>query len=216
MVLRMGGPMLGGDRRQKYFRRPHFLLASPEGWDYLWRWRWYVSSAVFFFVKRRYVMARFFGRISVVFAAAILVAALASPAQAEEVKTKYFSIDLPANWVMPQPVQEGGGAQIAIFGNNSDGSAVTITVVGTDLSAKDAAEQTVGNMRSGGLKPSDPVEKNGMYTSSFKQGPATGESWFGSNGKEFAVTTIIGNSLDSGKALLKLLKPVDAKLFPTF
>ncbi len=41
-------------------------------------------------------------------------------------------------------------------------------------------------------------------------------SWFGSNGKEFAVTTVLGSSLDSAKALLKGLKPVDAKLFPKF
>ncbi len=161
-------------------------------------------------------MFQLFGRIAFGLAAAVLVASLAAPAQAEEVKTKYFSIDLPADWVMPQPVQEAGGAQIAVFGNNKDGSAVTITVMVNPLSAKDAAEQTVANLRNGGMKPSDPVEKDGLYTSSFKQGPATGESWFGANGKEFAVTTIIGNSVDSGKALLKLLKPVDAKLFPKF
>ena len=72
------------------------------------------------------------------------------------------------------------------------------------------------SMKNGGMSPSDPVEKNGLYESSFSQGAGKGMSWFGSNGKEFAVTTVLGSSLDSAKALLKGLKPVDAKLFPKF
>ena len=156
-------------------------------------------------------MLQFFGRISLLVATAVLAVALAAPAQAAEVKTKYFSIDLPADWTQPQPVQEGNGALMALFVSGKDGSAVTITVV-----ANDAATQTVANMKNGGMSPSDPVEKNGLYESSFSQGQGKGMSWFGSNGKEFAVTTVLGSSLDSGKALLKGLKPVDAKLFPKF
>ncbi|MBS6829856.1 MAG: hypothetical protein KH208_08310 [Desulfovibrio sp.] len=161
-------------------------------------------------------MLQFFGRISLLVAAAVLAVALVAPAQAAEVKTKYFSIDLPADWTQPQPVQEGNGALMALFVSGKDGSAVTITVVANGMSAKDAATQTVANMKNGGMSPSDPVEKNGLYESSFSQGQGKGMSWFGSNGKEFAVTTVLGSSLDSGKALLKGLKPVDAKLFPKF
>ncbi len=91
---------------------------------------------------------------------------------------------------------------------------MTITVVANPMSAKDVAAQTVANMKSGGMSPSDPVEKDGLYETSFSQGPGKGMSWFGSNGKEFAVTTVLGSSLDSGRALLKGLKPVDASLFP--
>lgn len=159
-------------------------------------------------------MVQFFGRISLTLAAVALAASLAVPAQAAEVKTKYFSIDLPADWTQPQPVQEAQGSLVALFANSKDGSAVTITVVANSMSAKDAAAQTVANMKSGGMSPSDPVEKDGLYETSFSQGPGKGMSWFGSNGKEFAVTTVLGSSLDSGRALLKGLKPVDASLFP--
>lgn len=159
-------------------------------------------------------MVQFFGRISLTLAAVALAASLAVPAQAAEVKTKYFSIDLPADWIQPQPVQEAQGSLVALFANSKDGSAVTITVVANPMSAKDAAAQTVANMKSGGMSPSDPVEKDGLYETSFSQGPGKGMSWFGSNGKEFAVTTVLGSSLDSGRALLKGLKPVDASLFP--
>lgn len=159
-------------------------------------------------------MVQFFGRISLTLAAVALAASLAVPAQAAEVKTKYFSIDLPADWTQPQPVQEAQGSLVALFANSKDGSAVTITVVANPMSAKDVAAQTVANMKSGGMSPSDPVEKDGLYETSFSQGPGKGMSWFGSNGKEFAVTTVLGSSLDSGRALLKGLKPVDASLFP--
>ncbi len=161
-------------------------------------------------------MLQFFGRVSLALAAVVLAASLAAPAQAVEVKTKYFSIDLPADWTQPQPVQEAQGALMALFVNTKDGTAVTVTVVANSMSAKDAATQTVANMKSGGMSPSDPVEKDGLYVSSFSQGQGKGMSWFGSNGKEFAVTTVLGSSLDNGEALLKGLKPVDAKLFPKF
>lgn len=159
-------------------------------------------------------MVQFIDRVSLTLAAVALAASLAVPAQAAEVKTKYFSIDLPADWTQPQPVQEAQGSLVALFANSKDGSAVTITVVTNSMSAKDAAAQTVANMKSGGMSPSDPVEKDGLYETSFSQGPGKGMSWFGSNGKEFAVTTVLGSSLDSGRALLKGLKPVDASLFP--
>ncbi|WP_297829263.1 hypothetical protein [uncultured Desulfovibrio sp.] len=159
-------------------------------------------------------MVQFIDRVSLTLAAVVLAASLAVPAQAAEVKTKYFSIDLPADWTQPQPVQEAQGSLVALFANSKDGSAVTITVVANPMSAKDVAAQTVANMKSGGMSPSDPVEKDGLYETSFSQGPGKGMSWFGSNGKEFAVTTVLGSSLDSGRALLKGLKPVDASLFP--
>ncbi len=159
-------------------------------------------------------MVQFIDRVSLTLAAVVLAASLPVPAQAAEVKTKYFSIDLPADWTQPQPVQEAQGSLVALFANSKDGSAVTITVVANPMSAKDVAAQTVANMKSGGMSPSDPVEKDGLYETSFSQGPGKGMSWFGSNGKEFAVTTVLGSSLDSGRALLKGLKPVDASLFP--
>lgn len=166
------------------------------------------------YLIKEITMVQFFGRISLTLAAVALAASLAVPAQAAEVKTKYFSIDLPADWIQPQPVQEAQGSLVALFANSKDGSAVTITVVANPMSAKDVAAQTVANMKSGGMSPSDPVEKDGLYETSFSQGPGKGMSWFGSNGKEFAVTTVLGSSLDSGRALLKGLKPVDASLFP--
>lgn len=153
---------------------------------------------------------------SKIFLTVALAVAFAVPAWAAEVKTQYFSLALPEGWTQPQPVQNANGTSLAIFQNKKDGSAVTITVVSNGMSAKDAATQTIANMKAGGLKATDPVEKNGIYESSFSQGQGKGVSYFGSNGKEFAVTTIIGPNTETGKALLKNLKPTDSKLFPKF
>ena len=151
-----------------------------------------------------------------IFLAGALALALAVPASAADVKTKYFSLALPDDWTQPQPAQSANGALMAIFQNKKDGSAVTITVVSNAMSAKDVAQQTIANMKAGGMNPSEPVEKDGLYESTFTQGPGKGISYFGSNGKEFAVTTVIGASTEGGKALLKGLKPTDPKLFPKF
>lgn len=150
------------------------------------------------------------------FLACVLGLALAVPALAEEVKTDAFSIDLPAAWKQPQPVQSMNGATIAIFQNTKDKSAVTITVVANPMPAKDAAAQTITGMRKGGINATDPVEKDGIYETTYSQGQGKGVSYFASNGKVFTVTTILGPTLDTGKELLKGLKPADPALFPKF
>lgn len=148
--------------------------------------------------------------------ACILGAILAVPALAQEVKTDAFSIDLPAGWKQPQPVQSMNGSTIAIFQNARDGSAVTITVVANPMPAKDVAAQTVAGMKAGGINASDPVEKDGVYETTYAQGPGKGVSYFASNGKVFAVTTLLGPTTETGRELLKRLKPADPALFPKF
>ncbi len=148
--------------------------------------------------------------------AGLVTLALSVPAFAEQVTTKYFTLDLPEGWTQPQPAQEGDGALMAIFQSKKDGSAVTVTVLANPLPAKDVATQTVANMKQGGVNASDPVEKDGVYMSTFSQGQGKGVSYFASNGKEFSVTTVIGPNTDTGMELLKKIKPTDAKLFPAF
>ena len=148
--------------------------------------------------------------------AGLVTLALSVPALAQEVTTKYFSLDLPDGWTQPQPVQEDNGALMAIFQSKKDGSAVTVTVVANPMSAKDVATQTAANMKQGGVTVSDPVEKDGVYECTFSQGQGKGVSYFASNGKEFSVTTVLGPNTDTGAELLKKFKPADAKLFPKF
>ncbi len=151
--------------------------------------------------------------------ALVLTAALAlcaTLALANEVKTPHFSITLPDDWTQPNEIISQQGSSVALFQNTTDGTAVTVTVVDAPMSARDVAEQTVKGMKNGGIAASAPHEENGFYVSSFEQDGAKGISYFGSNGKTFAVTSIVGPDLNTGKTLLKNLKITDAKLIPAF
>ena len=146
---------------------------------------------------------------TVLFSAVFAAAALAA-----EVKTPYFSLDLPDPWIQPQDVVNQNNALVALFQNKTNGTAVTLTVVNAAMPARDVAEQTVSNMKAGGMESSKINEENGLYTFSFAKGQ--GVSWVGSNGEQFAVTTVVGPDVASAKAMLKGLKPASAKLFPSF
>ena len=152
--------------------------------------------------------------LSLVLAAALV--ACATFALATEVKTPHFTITLPADWVQPTEIMNQQGSSVALFQNKTNGTAVTITIVDAPMDAKTVAEQTITNMKNGGMTPSALKEENGVYISSFEQGGAQGISYFGSNGKSFAVTTIVGPDVAAGQDMLKHLKTADAKLIPTF
>lgn len=147
---------------------------------------------------------------------AIMCMAFAALAMAAEVKTDHFSVDLPSDWKQSADVMKQQGSMVALFQNTKNGTAVTITVVEAPMSAKDVATQTAANMKSGGMSPSEPKEENGFYVTTFEQGGGKGVSYFGSNGKEFAVTTIVGSEVETGKEMLKNVKNADSKLIPAF
>lgn len=161
-------------------------------------------------------MRSVFSKIVFAFTFVLLMAAFVVPAQAKEVKTAYFTLDLPAGWTQPRPVQEVNGAVVALVVNQKDGTAVSISVMPAPMTAEDIAKQTLDNMKKGGMKVEEPKEKDGLYEAAFSQGAGKGMSWFGSNGTVCAVTTVVGKSVEPGKALLKGLKSSDDKLFPKF
>ena len=138
-----------------------------------------------------------------------------SVAMAAAIETDYFTLDLPAGWTQPQPVQKANGAVVAVVQNTAAQSAVSITVTPVPLPAKDLATQTLANMKTGGFTVSDPVAVGDIYVGEFSNGPAKGVSYFGSNGTAGCVVTVLGASTDAGKALLNAhFKSKDSKLFP--
>lgn len=148
------------------------------------------------------------GLVSVLFCASLAVA--------EEVKTDYFTLSLPSDWVMPQPPQNVNGGIIAVMQNKAKTSAVSIAVTPVTLPAKDLATQTFANMKTGGFTVSEPVASGDSYVGEFSHGKAKGVSYFSSNGKAGSVITILGTTTGPGKDLLtKNFKPVDPRLFPS-
>ena len=147
------------------------------------------------------------GLISVLICAAVAVAA--------EVKTDYFTLNLPSEWVQPQPAQSMNGAVVAMVQNTDDKTAVSIAVTLVALPAKTLADQTLANMKTKGFTVSEPVVCGNSYAAEFSQKQAKGISYFSSNGKCGSVVTIIGTSTDTGKKFLnENFKATDATLFP--
>ena len=138
-----------------------------------------------------------------------------SVALAEEIKTDYFTLNLPEGWTQPQPVQSANGAVIALAQNSADKSVLSIAITPVPLPAKDVASQTLANMKAGGITVSDPVQSGDSYVAEFTQNQSKGVGYFTSNGKVNSVVIIIGSTTDTGKELMnKQFKPADVKLFP--
>lgn len=138
-----------------------------------------------------------------------------SAALAAEVKTDYFTLDLPSGWMQPQPVQAAQGAIMATFQNTAEQTIVTVAITPVPLSAKDLATQAVTNMKAAGFTVVEPVASGDSYVGEFSKEQIKGVSYFSANGKLGSIITIMGTSLDAGKKLLKdNFKPSDSKLFP--
>ena len=119
-----------------------------------------------------------------------IVLLLATPALAEEVSTKYLSVDLPDNWRIVMAPTENHGTTTVIFSNGSGNSTVGFVTGpsgGTD--AKTVAELFANQFKS--TKP--PVEKSGQYTFSFTQQQTACQAWVSVAGDLFMVTTITGD-----------------------
>ena len=146
----------------------------------------------------------------------LTVLLLAVAVCAQEVKTDYFTLDLPADWKMPGKVQKmPNGNTVAVVQSKKDGTAVSIAAMPSTAPIKDIATQTVDNMKAAGFKFSEMKQVGESYVVEFTKNGANGVHYFTSNGKQASVVSIIGKTLDTGKELLqKQLKPADAKLFP--
>ena len=82
----------------------------------------------------------------------LTVLLLAVAVCAQEVKTDYFTLDLPADWKMPGKVQTmPNGNTVAVVQSTKDGTAVSIAAMPSTAPIKDIATQTVENMKKGGF-----------------------------------------------------------------
>lgn len=154
--------------------------------------------------------------VSLMSMALVSVLLCASLALAQEVKTEYFTLDLPSEWKQPQPVQKANGVLSLTIQSKKDGTAVNITVTPVSLPASELAAQTLANMKKGGFTVSEPKAVGDVYMGEFSKGPAKGISYFSSNGKKGSVISILGTTHETGKELLsKNFKPTDPKLFPS-
>ena len=113
-----------------------------------------------------------------------------SNAMADEIRTKYLTIDLPDNWKVVMPPAENQTTSTVIVATVSGNSTVGfIAGPGSGADAKTVAEIFAKQFKAS--RP--PVEKNGQYTFTFLQQQTLCQAWVAAESDIFLVTTLQGD-----------------------
>lgn len=135
----------------------------------------------------------------------------------EVVKTEFFELKIPADWIMPYPVNKKHKPEgtSAVFSDEKTRVTVTVNVIQTPLSLKNFTTAIVNEMKKSGLKPGMPVMENGLNKIIIR-GTPQGEAWLGSNGKFCTATVILSQTanISAANELLNQLKSSFPNLFP--
>lgn len=122
--------------------------------------------------------------------------------------TPFYKVTLPEGWeAVKAPVEEQGMLN-AIFANTAADVVVTMIIGprgGAD--AKTIAELFAEQFKA----PKPPVEKKGQYTFTFPRQEYNASAWVTTDGKEFMITTVTG---DSKVALAFIHKNIVSEDYP--
>ena len=136
----------------------------------------------------------------------VFVMLLAMPALAEELNTKYYTVNTPDGWKAIMPPTENQGTISAIFANAAGNASVTF-VVGPNSGAD---TKTIADMFAKQFKANKPpVEKNGQYTFTFAQQDITSQAWVASQGDVFMITVMAGDRKAAAAFVKKHVKSPD-------
>lgn len=143
----------------------------------------------------------------------LAVLLLAVAVCAKEVKTKYFTLDLPSNWRVEMS-QENEEGTLIIVADSSKSNVMNITVapLPEPMSAKEVCAMTCDTLKAAGIQLGEPVASGESYVVEFSQGDVKGVQYFTAIDKIASAVSIIGDGCK--EILQKNLKPVDPKLFP--
>ena len=146
----------------------------------------------------------------------LTVLLLAVAVCAQEVKTDYFTLDLPADWKMPGKVQKmPNGNTVAVVQSKKDGTAVSIAAMPSTAPIKDMATKAVNWWKKLGMDNVAEKQVGESCVVEFAKGELRSVQYGTSNSEEVSMVIISGKTFDAGKEFLqKHFKPVDPKLFP--
>lgn len=136
--------------------------------------------------------------------------------EGQTIKCEYFTVTIPAGWVMPEAIRRKPPVLYAAFADKKSGIAITYNILNIPMSAKELAEITIKNMNASGLKTSQ-LKKSGNFYRLNITGKVSGEAWFASNGKICTATIVLGEKMNKKvpDVFMKAFNPVDKGLFPT-
>ena len=115
---------------------------------------------------------------------------LPTPAQAEELSCKYYSVRVPAGWYAVTPPTENQGMYNAVFVKGSGYPSVSLLAGetgGADL-------KTIADIFAEQYKATKPPTlKNGRYFFNFTREDKPCQAWITVQGQSFMVATLIGS-----------------------
>lgn len=131
---------------------------------------------------------------------------------AQEVKTNYFTLDLPADWMSSKVKPRSGHFA---FINIKDNTSVSITIGPATVPIKDMVTKAVNWWKKLGMDNVAEKQVGESCVVEFAKGELRSVQYVTSNSEEVSMVTISGKTFDAGKEFLqKHFKPVDPKLFP--
>ena len=142
----------------------------------------------------------------------LTVLLLAVAVCAQEVKTNYFTPDLPADWMSSKVKPRSGHFA---FINIKDNTSVSITIGPATVPIKDMVTKAVNWWKKLGMDNVAEKQVGESCVVEFAKGELRSVQYVTSNSEEVSMVTISGKTFDAGKEFLqKHFKPVDPKLFP--
>ena len=123
---------------------------------------------------------------------------------AQEVKTNYFTPDLPADWKMPGKVQKmPNGNTVAVVQSKKDGTAVSITIGPATVPIKDMVTKAVNWWKKLGMDNVAEKQVGESCVVEFAKGELRSVQYVTSNSEEVSMVTISGKTFDAGKEFLQ-------------
>ena len=135
---------------------------------------------------------------------------------AAEHKCDYFTVDMPAGWVLQGEQSGQNGAYIAMFLNQQNGTVITATFIKNGMDAKATAEGTAQNMKAQGVDVNALEQESNYYTFTYAQKGLQGEQYFCDDGDLVSVCNIIGPDKDGARDLISAMESDYSDLIPEF
>lgn len=141
---------------------------------------------------------------------------LAVAVRAEEMKTPYFSMELPAGRTVMQKSVAEGKTKVAVRHNEGNTVvAIAVAALPRTASLDELFPPFSKQLEANGITLGEAKTSGNTRMADFSKAGKRGSLYVTTSGKHFSAITILGESDEPGKKLMREnFKPVDAKLFP--
>ncbi len=138
---------------------------------------------------------------------------------AKTIKTTFFEVDLPKDWVQVKDVTEEDNSLFATFSNKQNGTAVIIVIKpNKNYSLKETVDKTTKQLFSEFKVNIDSVQEvDGIYVIDYTFKNAKGRYFMSMNDKSTCSILVTASNANYGNELIKAISPTknNETLFPS-